>query len=64
MRVQDPPYLRILFYVPDNQVTGNFMPQLWPFVLQSLTPPQHQVTILDGNAQHLSPHELVQLRPA
>ena len=53
--------MRILFYVPDNQVTGNFMPQLWPFVLQSLTPPQHQVTIIDGNAQHLSPHELVQL---
>ncbi|MFB3920678.1 MAG: cobalamin-dependent protein [Terriglobia bacterium] len=51
--------MRILFYVPDNQVTGNFMPQLWPFVLQSLTPPEHQVTIIDGNAQHLSPEELV-----
>jgi radical SAM superfamily enzyme YgiQ (UPF0313 family) len=52
--------MRILFYVPDNQVTGNFMPQLWPFVLQALTPNEHEVTIIDGNAQHLSPRELVQ----
>ena len=37
------------------------MPQLWPFVLQALTPPEHQVTIIDGNALHLSPAELVQI---
>ncbi len=52
--------MKILFYVPDNQVTGNFMPQLWPFVLQALTPSEHSVTIIDGNAQHLSPAELVE----
>jgi radical SAM superfamily enzyme YgiQ (UPF0313 family) len=60
-RLQGPRLLKILFYVPDNQVTGNFMPQLWPFVLQSLTPAEHQVIIIDGNAQHMSPSELVQL---
>ncbi len=53
--------MKILLYVPDNQVTGNFMPQLWPFVLQALTPPEHQVTIIDGNAQHLTPRQLIQL---
>jgi hypothetical protein len=47
--------MHILFYVPDNQVTRNFIPQLWPFLLQALTPKEHRVTIIDGNAQHL-PH--------
>ncbi len=52
--------MHILLYVPDNEVTRNFIPQLWPFLLQALTPKEHQVTIIDGNAQHLRPHELVQ----
>lgn len=52
--------MHILFYVPDNEVTGNFIPQLWPFLLQALTPKEHRVTIIDGNAQHLRAHELVQ----
>jgi radical SAM superfamily enzyme YgiQ (UPF0313 family) len=51
--------MRILLYVPDNQVTRNFIPQLWPFLIQRLTPPEHQVTILDGNAEHHDAEELV-----
>ncbi len=30
--------MRILLYSPDNGVTRNFMPHLWMFLLQSLTP--------------------------
>jgi radical SAM superfamily enzyme YgiQ (UPF0313 family) len=52
--------MHILLYAPDNQVTRNFIPQLWPFFLQALTPKEHRVTIIDGNAQHLHPYELVQ----
>ena len=51
--------MHILLYVPDNQVTNNFVPQLWPFVLQTLTPKEHRVSIIDGNAIHYSPQELV-----
>jgi radical SAM superfamily enzyme YgiQ (UPF0313 family) len=51
--------MHILLYVPDNQVTNNFVPQLWPFVLQRLTPKEHQVSIIDGNAQRYSAQELV-----
>jgi hypothetical protein len=35
--------MRILLYNPDNGVTRNFMPHLWMFLLQSLTPPGHEV---------------------
>ena len=52
--------MHILLYVPDNQVTDNFLPQLWPFILQQRTPPGHQVTIIDGNTRHFSTDELVQ----
>jgi hypothetical protein len=31
--------MKILLYNPDNGVTRNFMPHLWMFLLQSLTPP-------------------------
>src|SRR5688572_18726886 len=51
--------MHILLYVPDNQVTNNFVPQLWPFVLQRLTPDGHQVSIVDGNAQHFDADKLV-----
>src|SRR5436309_5209535 len=27
------------------------MPHLWMFLLQSLTPPEHEVLLIDGNAQ-------------
>jgi hypothetical protein len=32
--------MKILLYNPDNGVTRNFMPHLWMFLLQSLTPPR------------------------
>lgn len=50
--------MHILLYVPDNHVTRNFLPQLWPFLLRQLTPAPHQVTIIDGNATRLSDQEL------
>ena len=43
--------MRILLYNPDNGVTRNFMPHLWMFLLQSLTPSEHEVVLIDGNAQ-------------
>src|SRR5579864_491296 len=43
--------MRILLYNPDNGVTRNFMPHLWMFLLQSLTPAGHEVVLIDGNAQ-------------
>src|ERR1700744_1011452 len=43
--------MKILLYSPDNGVTRNFMPHLWMFLLQSLTPPEHEVVLIDGNAQ-------------
>jgi radical SAM superfamily enzyme YgiQ (UPF0313 family) len=43
--------MKILLYNPDNGVTRNFMPHLWMFLLQALTPPGHEVTLIDGNAQ-------------
>src|ERR1700731_4895388 len=52
--------MRILLHNPDNGVTGNFMPHLWMFLLQSLTPPGHEVLLLDGNAKPMSDAELVQ----
>ena len=43
--------MRILLYNPDNGVTRNFMPHLWMFLLQTLTPSGHEVLLIDGNAQ-------------
>lgn len=43
--------MKILLYNPDNGVTRNFMPHLWMFLLKSLTPPEHEVLLIDGNAQ-------------
>ena len=43
---------------PDNGVTKNFMPHLWMFLLQSLTPPGHKVFLIDGNAQPMTEAEL------
>src|SRR6185437_5277983 len=53
--------MRILLYCPDNGVTRNFMPHLWMFLLQSLTPPEHEVILIDGNTQPMGDAELVQL---
>ena len=43
--------MKILLYNPDNGVTRNFMPHLWMFLLQALTPPGHEVVLIDGNAK-------------
>lgn len=51
--------MKILLYNPDNGVTRNFMPHLWMFLLQSLTPPGHEVILIDGNAQAMDDAELV-----
>lgn len=50
--------VNILLYNPDNGVTRNFMPHLWMFLLQALTPKEHQVHLIDGNAQRLTAAEL------
>jgi radical SAM superfamily enzyme YgiQ (UPF0313 family) len=51
--------MKILLYNPDNGVTRNFMPHLWMFLLQALTPPGHEVILIDGNARAMDEGELV-----
>ena len=51
--------MRILLYNPDNGITQNFMPHLWMFLLQALTPSGHEVVLIDGNTQPMSDAELV-----
>jgi radical SAM superfamily enzyme YgiQ (UPF0313 family) len=51
--------MKILLYNPDNGVTRNFMPHLWMFLLQALTPPEHEVLLIDGNAHAMNEAELV-----
>src|SRR2546422_896248 len=51
--------MKILLYNPDNGVTRNFMPHLWMFLLQSLTPSEHQVLLIDGNARPMNEQQLV-----
>src|SRR6266513_1605339 len=51
--------MKILLYNPDNGVTKNFMPHLWMFLLKGLTPPGHEVLLIDGNAKPLNDQELV-----
>jgi radical SAM superfamily enzyme YgiQ (UPF0313 family) len=52
--------VNILLYNPDNGVTRNFMPHLWMFLLQALTPPGHDVLLIDGNAQPMNEAEIAQ----
>lgn len=52
--------MKILLYNPDNGVTRNFMPHLWMFLLQSLTPEGHEVLLIDGNARAMTDEELVE----
>jgi radical SAM superfamily enzyme YgiQ (UPF0313 family) len=52
--------MRILLYNPDNGVTRNFMPHLWMFLLQALTPPGHEVLLIDGNAQPMDEIQIAQ----
>jgi radical SAM superfamily enzyme YgiQ (UPF0313 family) len=51
--------MKILLYNPDNGVTRNFMPHLWMFLLQALTPEGHEVVLIDGNAKAMTRAELV-----
>jgi radical SAM superfamily enzyme YgiQ (UPF0313 family) len=50
--------MRILLYNPDNGMTRNFMPHLWMFLLQALTPAGHEVLLIDGNAQPMDESEI------
>src|SRR6202051_4791755 len=52
--------MKILLYNPDNGVTRNFMPHLWMFLLQSLTPPGHEVLLIDGNAKPMDEAQMAQ----
>src|SRR5580700_10664011 len=54
------PVMRILLYNPDNGVTRNFMPHLWMFLLQALTPAGHEVLLVDGNAQPMDENQIAQ----
>ncbi len=56
--------MKILLYNPDNGVTRNFMPHLWMFLLQALTPPGHEVILVDGNAKAMSDDEIVEFARA
>ena len=49
-----------MLYNPDNGVTRNFMPHLWMFLLQSLTPPGHEVLLIDGNAKPMDEAQIAQ----
>jgi radical SAM superfamily enzyme YgiQ (UPF0313 family) len=52
--------MRILLYTPDNGVTRNFQPHLWMFLLQALTPAEHEVLLVDGNTRPLDEAALAQ----
>lgn len=52
--------MRILLYNPDNGVTRTFMPHLWMFLLQALTPARHEVLLVDGNAQPMDEAQIAQ----
>jgi radical SAM superfamily enzyme YgiQ (UPF0313 family) len=52
--------MKILLYNPDNGVTRNFMPHLWMFLLQAITPPGHDVILIDANARAMTDDEIVQ----
>src|SRR5437762_12702414 len=52
--------MRILLYNPDNGVTRNFMPHPWMFLLQALTPPGHEVLLIEGNAQRMDEAQIAQ----
>src|ERR1051325_8891767 len=54
--------MKILLYNPDNGVTRNFMPHLWMFLLQAITPPGHEAVLIDANARPMSDDEIVQFR--
>src|SRR5690242_16730006 len=52
--------MKILLYNPHNGVARTFMPHLWMFRLQAVTPSQHEVVLIDANARPMSDDEIVQ----
>lgn len=40
-------------------MTSNFIPHLWMFLLKALTPPEHEVVMIDGNAQPMDEATLI-----
>jgi radical SAM superfamily enzyme YgiQ (UPF0313 family) len=50
--------MRILLYNPDNGITRNYMPHLWMFVLQAMTPSEHEVILVDGNTHAMDETEI------
>ena len=52
--------MRILLYSPDNGVTRNFMPHLWMFLLQALTPPGRLAAMEQRLAAMLQGLDIVQ----
>lgn len=52
--------MKILLYNPDNGVTRNSMPHLWMFLLQAITPPGHEVILIDANSRPMRDDEIVQ----
>ena len=50
--------MRILLYNPDNGVTRSFMPHVWMFLLQAITPLEHEVFLIDGRAPGMNEHDL------
>src|SRR5579872_7039231 len=52
--------MKILLFNPDNGVTRDFMPHLWMFLLKALTPPGHEVLLIDGNAQPMDESQIAQ----
>src|ERR1700754_3641556 len=51
--------MKILLYSPDNGIARNFMPHLWMFLLQALTPPEHETVLIDANARPMSDDDIV-----
>src|ERR1043165_4671274 len=51
--------MRLLLNTPDTGVTHTFMPHLWMFLLKALTPAEHEVLLIDGNARPMNEEELV-----
>jgi len=51
--------MKILLYNPDDGVRRDIMPHLWMFLLEALTPPGHEVRLIDGNAQPMGAAALV-----
>ena len=52
--------MKILLYNPDNGITRNYMPHLWMFVLKALTPPGHEVLLIDGNTRAMDEVDIAQ----